>query len=171
METQLNNISITYSKKINEWNVYNIRRENKKIYFESPYMFVPFGIEKGYGKDQYILKLQFQGVKNNIKDIVDFHKLIGNFENKIMELNSINRNIFKSQIQTSKNNYDDLLIFKININKNTLNIVDKHNDIKNIFDVKQKCRIKCFFHSNELWSKSNMNVSTFSLDKIIIDEE
>ena len=111
METQLNNISITYSKKINEWNVYNIRRENKKIYFESPYMFVPFGIEKGYGKDQYILKLQFQGVKNNIKDIVDFHKLIGNFENKIMELNSINRNSFKSQIQTSKNNYDDLLIF------------------------------------------------------------
>ena len=76
-------------------------------------MYLPFGLEKEYS--DYVLKLQFKGLKNSDEDIVKFYELIQYFENKIINIKEENKNIFKSQI-IQRENYDDLLVIKIKKN-------------------------------------------------------
>jgi hypothetical protein len=168
-ETKSSEIFFSNSKKIKEWNVEDIRnKDNKKIYFNTPLMYVPFGIEKEY--NNYIIKLQFKGLKNNTNpEMQNFYNSIIHFENEIMNIKNIDKNIFKSQI-TSKNNYDDLLVIKINKKFYNIDIVNQKSEIRNIFDIKKKSEIECKLHINNLWDNGKIVTTKFIVEKIIIQE-
>lgn len=167
LKLQIDNIIFSNYKKVKEWEVEDIRdKENKKIYFETPYMYLPFGLEKDY--KNYILKLQFKGVKNNSnKEMIEFYDIINYFENKIIKNKNINKEFFKSQI-IEKDNYDDILVIRINKKFYNINITNDNNDIKNIFDIEKKSEIKCKIHIDNIWNNNNIFTSKFILDEIII---
>ena len=157
------------SKKIKDWNVEDIRDINDKIiYFHTPLMYVPFGIEKEY--NNYIIKLQFKGLKNNTNpEMLNFYNSIIHFENEIINIKNIDKNNFKSQI-IYKNNYDDLLIIKINKKFYNIEIVNQKSEIKNIFDIKKKSEIECKLHVDNLWDNGKIITTKFIVDKIIIQD-
>ena len=167
LKLQIDNIIFSNLKKVKEWEVEDIRdQENKKYFFETPYMYLPFGLEKDY--NNYIFKLQFKGVKNGSnKEMIEFYDLINYFENKIIEKKNINKGFFKSQI-INKDNYDDMLIIKINKKFFNINITNDIGDIKNIFQIEKKSEIKCKIHIDNIWSNNNIFTSKFILDEIII---
>lgn len=156
-------------KKIKDWEVEDIRYDDSKKYiFETPFMYLPFGLEKEYS--DYVLKLQFKGLKNLDEDIVKFYELIKYFENKIINIKEENKNIFKSQI-IQRENYDDLLVIKIKKKFFNINIENTKSEIRNIYDIKKKSKIKCILHIDNLWTNEKISISKFILDQIIIDEE
>ena len=167
LKLQIDNIIFSNYKKVKEWEVEDIRdKENKKIYFETPYMYLPFGLEKDY--KNYILKLQFKGVKNKSnKEMEDFYDIISYYENKIIEKKNINKDLFKSQI-INKGNYDDMLVIKINKKFFNINITNDIGDLKNIFQIEKKSEIKCKIHIDNIWGNNNIFTSKFILDEIII---
>ena len=116
------------------------------------------------------MKLQFKGLKNLDEDIVKFYELIKYFENKIINIKEENKNIFKSQI-IQRENYDDLLVIKIKKKFFNINIENTKSEIRNIYDIKKKSKIKCILHIDNLWTNEKISISKFILDQIIIDEE
>lgn len=166
-KSKIDNICFSNSKKIKEWEVEEIVDTNdEKIYFETPYMFLPFGLEKEY--NNYILKLQFKGVKNNSnQEMIDFYNLIKNHEDTLITKKNIDKTQFKSQI-IQKNDYDDLLIIKINKKFFNIDIFDDKGEIKNIFNLEKKSEIKCKIHVDSLWNNSKIYTSKFIVDKITI---
>ena len=166
-KNKIDSISFSNHKQIKEWEVLDIRDENNnKLYFETPFMYLPFGLEKEYS--DYILKLQFRGVKDDSNsEMKEFYNLIKNFEEKIINLKGIEEKKFKSQI-IEKNNYDDLLIIKIKKKFFNIDISNSNSEIKNIFDIQKKSQIKCTMHIDNLWSNNKNSICKFILDKIII---
>ena len=64
IKNKIDSIIFTNHKEIKNWQVLDVRdKEGKKLYFETPFMYLPFGLEKEYS--DYILKLQFKGVKDD----------------------------------------------------------------------------------------------------------
>ena len=169
LETDFNKISFSNKKEIKEWCVEDIKSTNgKKIYFNTPLMYVPFGIEKDY--NNYIIKLQFKGLKNNTKpEMKNFYDSIKNFENQIIDMKNIDKERFKSQI-ISKDNYDDLLIIKINKKFHNIEIINQNSEIKNIFNIEKKSEIECKLHIDNLWDNGKIMTTKFIVDKIIIHE-
>jgi len=165
----LNNILFANLKKVKEWEVEDIRDENnKKFFFETPLMYIPFGVEKDY--NNYIIKLQFKGMKKeNNQEMESFHSLIKSFEDKIIETKNIDKDIFKSQI-IQKENYDDLLVIKINKKFCNIDITNQNSELRNIFNIEKKSEIKCKLHIDNLWTNNKTMISKFIVDKIIIHE-
>ena len=164
-----NQIFFSNIKKIKEWCVEDIRDKNKnKIYFNTPLMYVPFGVEKDY--NNYIIKLQFKGLKNNNKpEMKEFYNSIRNFENQIIDIKNVDKEKFKSQI-IPKENYDDLLTIKINKKFHNIEIINQNSEIKNIFNIEKKSEIECKLHIDNLWDNGKIITTKFIVDKIIIHE-
>lgn len=169
-QKEIDEMKILFSKKVKNWEVYSVLNNNSsKYYFETPYMFLPFGVEKNYS--DHILKLQFNGVKNNSNiEMINFYNLIKYFENKIILTKCIPENKLKTNI-IIKNGYDDLLLLYIKKKFYNIEIFNHKGEIKNIFDIKNKSKVKCFFHSENLWYDGNIYTNKFYIDKIIIYED
>ena len=73
----LNNIKVINK----ENNFLDIKYNSGKLEFETPEMYLPFGLESNYGN--YYLKLQFRKDKD---DIVEFYNFIEILEDKLKEL-------------------------------------------------------------------------------------
>lgn len=169
MESKSNEIFFLNSKKIKEWNVEDIRdKNNKKIIFNTPLMYVPFGVEKDY--NNYIIKLQFKGLKSNTNpEMESFYNLIRNFENEIIDIKNIDKEKFKSQI-IIKENYDNLLVIKINKKFCNIEILNQKSEMRNIFNIEKKSEIECKLHLDNLWDNGKIVTTKFIVDKIIIHE-
>lgn len=111
----------------------NIKFRENPLVFETPVMYIPFGLEKEY--NNYGIKLQFRRTKN---DTVEFYNFINSLEDKLKEL--LESDDLKSQIKPANGKYDPLLLTKIGRSKENLSINLTHeNENLNIYNLKKKC--------------------------------
>tara|TARA_Y100000589_G_C26868527_1_gene512947 strand:+ start:154 stop:678 length:525 start_codon:yes stop_codon:yes gene_type:complete len=148
----------------------DIKYNNHKFIVKTPIMTIPFGLEKQY--NDYILKLQFNGVKSNTDSkMVDFYNVICNIEKNHIEYLQ-NSDEYISQIKRM-DDFDDLLIVKIKKKYNKIITNFKNNEDENIsiFDLKKKMKVQCILELNQIWkTNTNKYVSKILVKDLIVYE-
>ena len=116
------------------------------IKFNSPKMYLPFGIEKEY--NNYVMKLQFRGI-NESDELKEFYKFIKNIE-KVLKALLKTENI-KTQIKDNSK-YDPVLLTKVpqQNNKFLCEAVDNENIPLNI-TLLPKAFYKCVLLVDSVW--------------------
>mgnify|MGYP001482199158 CR=1 FL=1 len=147
---KFNSINLNNIKVINkENNFLDIKYNSGKLEFETPEMYLPFGLESNYGN--YYLKLQFRKNKN---DIVEFYNFIELLEQKLREI--IGTENLPSQIKTS-DKYDPLLVTKlIKVKDNLVIDVFKDNQNFNIYKLEKKNYVKAKLFLDNIWKKGDI---------------
>lgn len=140
----LNNIKVITK----ENNFLDIKYNSGKLEFESPEMYLPFGLEKNY--DNYYLKLQFRKDKD---DILEFYNFIELLEKKLKEL--LGTDNLPSQIKTN-DKYDPLLVTKLVKVKDNL-VIDVYKDDENfnIYKLEKKNYVKATLFLDNIWKKGS----------------
>ena len=115
---------------------YDIDYQGSHIYFETPILYIPFGIEKFY--NAYSLNLQ-------LRDSNNFEIFIESLEKHLIDLLKIDSNKLTSQLR--KNNKHDTLIYTKILNKNDkilCEVKNKEGEHLNIFQMGKgiECRAK-----------------------------
>ena len=125
---KIDNIKLNSNIKFTEVSYLNSKKENKDLVIKSPFLCLPFGIEKEYGN--YILKLQ---VKNSDTEFLNFIK---NIEELIEE--KFGKPV-KSQIRYH-DKFDPIIITKILNRKNFIitEVINESNEYVNFFSLKKK---------------------------------
>jgi len=143
-----------YFKKINLSNIELIKTTNncivlkhlnKNLIFNTPELFIQFGIEKEY--NNFILKLRIS--KKNL----DFCKFIENLEEKINQ--TLNIKITSSLRKDSK--YDPLLICKLPFknDKFLCDFIDISGNHINPYSIEKKMSCKCSLIIDKIWKFNN----------------
>lgn len=136
---------INYKK---ENNFYSINYDNKAFIISVKNVLIPFGVEKNFSN--YIIKVS---ENENSKDLFNF---IHKFENNNIDyLKSIESSFkeedYKSQI-LKKDNYSNLLIIKIPIVKNQIQVeIKKDNNIISMFDIPKKAIVSLDIEIDTIW--------------------
>jgi hypothetical protein len=140
----LNNIKVINK----ENNFLDIKYNSGKLEFETPEMYLPFGLESNYGN--HYLKLQF---RKNKDDIVEFYNFIEILEDKLKEL--LGTQNVPSQIKTSEK-YDPLLVTKLIKVKDNL-VIDVYKDSENIniYKLPKKIYVKAKVFLDNIWKKGD----------------
>ena len=115
-------------------------------------VYVPFGLEKNFSN--YFLKILynneskdlFEKIKKIEEQNITFLKKQGDFE----------KYDYKSQI-IEKKNYGKFLVVKIPLVKNQFNveIIDKDNNIQDIFKIQKKQKMNVYLEINSIWCFKN----------------
>lgn len=163
-------------KQIKTGHLYSINtKDNEYLYIETPFMSVPFGVEKYY--QDTILKLQFDDTKNQTNDkMMDFYNFIKNVEQQIKEefieqykdsIVDIDNMMIKTQI-VNKNKYDDLLMVKFNKKYHNIDICKENGEIQNIYNIDKNSIIKCNLYINNIWVDNSVISYKLNINKITI---
>jgi len=163
------NITLKNEKNIKNWITYDLLFNDKQIQIETPFMYLPFGVEQKY--NDYIIKLQFKGLKKMTeenKNLEDFYYFIKNIERKISNILKIEKNKKFISRLVEKKNYDDLLEIKINKKFYNIEIKNVDNTMKNIYDIHKGSYIKCFLAFGKIWMNKDVISYKLLVDKIII---
>lgn len=147
----LNELDFTKIKYQNLTNYTKITYNLNEFEFNINNAYIPFGIEKNY--DNYIIKiLKNSNTSSYFEKLLDIEKNHINFLSLDSKLDKELIN-FNSQI-IEKKNYGDFLIVKIPIVKKQfqVDIFDKNNDRKNIFDINKKQIANLKLYIDNLWN-------------------
>ena len=156
---KLENIQFNTNVKCTNISYLNSRKEQKELIINSPFLNLPFGIEKEYGN--YILKFQ---VSNDNKSFLEF---IQNLENIIEK--KMGKPV-KSQIRYH-DIFDPLVITKILNNKNYIitDIQNSKGEYINFFNIKKKMIMKLTLLIDKLWCEEKQIIYKLKVKKIIIN--
>lgn len=158
-------------KQINNGYLYSIHTSNNEyLYIDTPFMSVPFGVEKMY---QYtILKLQFDDTKNTLNSkMMEFYNFIKEFEDKIKEDFMLQYNLTDIILNTqivNKEKYDDLLIVKCNKKSHNIEICKENGEIQSIYNIERNTILKCNVYINNIWVDNNTISYKLNINKIIL---
>jgi len=164
---KLEKIHFVNEKNINNnWKSIDIKYDNKKLEFITPLIYMPFGIENEY--NNYILKLQFNGAKNNTNsDLIHFYNFIEKLEKNIIEYLKIDKIKFKSSI-CIKHNYDNLLKAKFNSYKKRINCKINSNNYTTIYEIPKKTWIKCILYIDKIIFNEEIYTCKFIIKEICV---
>ena len=156
----------TKSYKLNDKDInnsYDIKLNNKTMFFWTPILCVPFGLEHKY--KNYFLNLELKDNNNSVKL---FQYFIETFENKLIELLNIPKEQLNSQLRYSDNN--QILYTKIyeQFNKILTSIKNKNGTFMNIFNIEKNCDVKVNLMVDKLWFINNIYYYKFKLKDIIV---
>ena len=142
----------------------NIKYNNNPLIFNTPVMYIPFGLEKEY--NNYGIKLQFRRTKN---DIVEFYNFINSLEDKLKSL--LNSSNLKSQIRPANGRYDPLLMTKIARNKEKLLIdVSYDSESINIYNLKKKVYGEATLMVDNIFKKDDIYYYKLKIKELEIKE-
>ena len=145
-----------------------IYNNNPIIYFTTPKMFCPFGLNKNTN----IMNLQFTNYKTDAH-MKSFFEFIQNIEFQQMEhigLKENNIDLYKSQIQFDKKGvYDPTLILKLPFNYNKYDI-DIYNDKYpiTIYNIQKYMNMTCDIYIDKIWLFNDNYICKWKLSKILI---
>lgn len=115
-------------------------------------VYVPFGLEKNFSN--YFLKILYN---NESKDLFEKIKKIEEQNIKFLKKQGdFEKYDYKSQI-IEKKNYGKFLVVKIPLVKNQFNveIIDKDNNIQDIFKIQKKQKMNVYLEINSIWCFKN----------------
>ena len=164
---KLEKIQFMNEKNINNnWKSIDVKYDNKKLEFITPLIYMPFGIENEY--NNYILKLQFNGIKNNTNsDLIHFYNFIDKLEKNIIEYLKIDKKKFKSSI-CIKHNYDNLLKAKLNSYKKRINCKINSDNYTTIYEIPKKTWIKCILYIDKIIFNEEIYTCKFIIKEICV---
>ena len=147
----------------------NIRYNGNPLMFETPDMYIPFGIEQEYSN--YIIKCQCNKIKD---DVDDFFTFIQDVESKLQNL--LESENLKSQIKLSQK-YDPLILTKLPMNKNKINVEVLSEDGENLniytlireHEVNKKF-IECIFIIDSIFIKGDNYYYKIKIKRIILKQ-
>lgn len=154
---KIDNIKFNSNIKFTEVSYLNSKKENKELIIKTPFLNLPFGIEKEYGN--YILKLQVK------KDNTDFLNFIKNIEEFIEE--KFCKPVI-SQIRYH-DKFDPIIITKILNRKNYIitEVINESNECVNFFSLQKKMQISVDIIIDKLWIRENDIIYKLKIKKII----
>ena len=158
-DIDINNITLEKSVKTS----YDIRFNGCSIEFWTPKLYIPFGIESKF--NNYFLNLELKGDSNSIKL---FQYFIETFEQKLIELLDIPKELLNSQLRYTDNN--SILYTKVYEKYKKIITTVKNNDDSyvNIFDLEKDNYINVNLIVDKLWFINGMYYYKFKLKDILV---
>jgi hypothetical protein len=152
---KINDQNINIRKSMQNDNMYQILdKYNQKLSFTSPYIRIPFGLEK-YKKDKMCLNLEFTNYKTNntIHNFMATIKTIDTFFQDLKTINNIDLTTKKyiSCFKERPDEYDPLLRTNIKITKRQMHIEIVSDFPNTVFDLENNQTIKTELEIDNLW--------------------
>ena len=147
----------------------NIRYNGNPLIFETPDLYVPFGIEQEY--QNYVLKTQ---CKKNKEDSIEFLDFIKDIEKTLKKL--LDSDNLKTQIKETEK-YDPLILTKLPQNKGKINIeiLSDEGDNLNIYTLMKnksinKKFIECIFIIDSIFIKDDNYYYKIKVKRVILKQ-